>query len=342
MTVQVPTAGRYRHDLTDLVSFVRSWVARYNLGAVGSYTRHLHRAGYDSRRPDAYGCADAANILYTLGVLPGGAEDRGAWVTSLQSFQDQQSGVFVDRTHSTYHTTAHCTAALELFEARPAYPLTFLAELGDHDRLRSFLDDLDWTRPWPASHDAAGAASALAITGAADPAWFEAYLDWFDSEVDPDTGLWRRGQMLPVNEWPGLFSNLGGSFHYHFVYDYLRQPWPAVDRLIDTCLTLLHDSAASLARIDVGFKEIDLIYCLSRARRQTPHRFDAVSEALTLLVDRVVTLLNSVDYRSSETFDDLHTLFGAVCAIAELQRAVPGSIHTPVPLRLVLDRRPFI
>jgi hypothetical protein len=35
-------------------------------------------------------------------------------------------------------------------------------------------------------------------------------------------------------------------------------------------------------------------------------------------------------------------LFGAVCALAELQRALPGEIRSERPLRLVLDRRPFI
>ena len=39
---------------------------------------------------------------------------------------------------------------------------------------------------------------------------------------------------------------------------------------------------------------------------------------------------------------DLHMLFGSVCALAELQSALPGMIITEKPLRLVLDRRPFI
>ncbi len=332
----------YTHDLSPFVEFLDGWLTGYALGPTGSYTRHLHRTGYDSTHPDAYGCADAANILYMLGRLPADPGERAAWVASLQSFQDPATGIFTDGSHSTYHTTAHCTAALELFEARPAHRLTFLSELRDPDRLRAFLDALDWDRPWPASHDAAGAASALAITGEAAPGWFETYFDWFNAEADPDTGMWRRGRMLPVDEWPGLFSNLGGSFHYHFVYDYFRQPWPYPDRVIDTSLSLLYDSAGSFAETEIGFKDIDLVFCLSRARRQTAHRFDEVGAALSLLADRVAALLRDPDYLASDHLDDVHTTFGAVCTVAELQRAVPGSLGTPVPLRLVLDRRPFI
>ena len=40
--------------------------------------------------------------------------------------------------------------------------------------------------------------------------------------------------------------------------------------------------------------------------------------------------------------NDLHSVFGTVCCLAELQRALRGSIITEKPLKLVLDRRPFI
>jgi hypothetical protein len=41
-------------------------------------------------------------------------------------------------------------------------------------------------------------------------------------------------------------------------------------------------------------------------------------------------------------FDDLHTLHGTLAALAELQQALPGALLTDRPLRLTLDRRPFL
>ena len=35
-------------------------------------------------------------------------------------------------------------------------------------------------------------------------------------------------------------------------------------------------------------------------------------------------------------------LFGNLCAFSELQQALPGFVRTDRPLKLVLDRRPFI
>ncbi len=50
----------------------------------------------------------------------------------------------------------------------------------------------------------------------------------------------------------------------------------------------------------------------------------------------------SLDPDTSAKMDDLHLLFGAICCVAELQRFLPGSVITDKPLKLVLDRRPFI
>ena len=52
--------------------------------------------------------------------------------------------------------------------------------------------------------------------------------------------------------------------------------------------------------------------------------------------------LNNIDYKHDDRWNDLHMLFGTCCALAELQAALPGEIITDYPLRLVLDRRPFI
>lgn len=56
---------------------------------------------------------------------------------------------------------------------------------------------------------------------------------------------------------------------------------------------------------------------------------------------RVEYLLNA-DENTDVDFDDLHSLFGASCALAELRQTLPGKPKSSVPLKLVLDRRPFI
>ena len=74
----------------------------------------------------------------------------------------------------------------------------------------------------------------------------------------------------------------------------------------------------------------------------TAHRFDEVKELLWHMAQRFLPWLMSLDENTHDMFNDLHMLFGAACAMAELQIALPGKIETDIPLKNVLDRRPFI
>lgn len=119
----------------------------------------------------------------------------------------------------------------------------------------------------------------------------------------------------------------------------LRYP----EKVVDTCLHLWNARGltASFGK-EVGFMEIDWIFAMNRASRQTPHRFAETRQALREFAGDFIEHLNARDPASDDDLNDLHMLFGAVCALAELQAALPGELHTSTPLRLVLDRRPFI
>ena len=60
------------------------------------------------------------------------------------------------------------------------------------------------------------------------------------------------------------------------------------------------------------------------------------------IAEKFIGNINTMDAETNDSFNDLHSLFGAVCALAELQQALPGMIRSSKPLKLVLDRRPFI
>jgi hypothetical protein len=91
-----------------------------------------------------------------------------------------------------------------------------------------------------------------------------------------------------------------------------------------------------------SFIDIDVVYCLTRAMRKTPHRFEECVAMLEEYEDAYIQNMYRVANEEDLYFNDLHCLFGAVCCLAELQQALPGTLITERPLRLVLDRRPFI
>ncbi len=335
-----------RWDLRGWIDGVAAAVERHRIGASRRYVRwtRADAEGDRSLGPNPYGCADAVNLLYTIGRFPRDAAEREEFVKELRALQEPASGLFSEATHHEIHTTAHCVAALELFDAEPGYSLAGLGEWTPPDRLEPFLEALPWRRdPWKASHRGAGLYAALALTGGASAEWQDRYFGWLAREWDARTGLLRQG-CIGTDALPSLqtrFPHLAGTFHYLFNFEHARRALPYPAALVETCLEIEAKDPFPLGRM-VGFAEIDWVYCLTRSLRQCGHRFDEAMQALAGFAERYLAYLTELDPERDPACDDLHALFGAVCALAELQRALPGTIHTDPPLRLVLDRRPFI
>jgi hypothetical protein len=332
-------------DIQDLIARVVAGVAAHNLGRPGAFrrwSRSWHGRALETA-PNPYGCADAANILYTVGHFPRDPQERAGWVNELCALQDGGMGMFHEETHHAIHTTAHCIAALELFDAGPIHPVSGLHDLRDTQRLHAWLDALDWrSSPWNASHKGAGLYVSLVLTGAVSLDWQDRYFAWLWDNSDPDTGFLRRGCVVPVahGETLSIFPHLAGSFHYFFNHVYARRPFRYPQAVIDTCLRIYDGNEYPLGE-RVGFAEIDWVFCLTRSLQQCGHRFGDCQAALRSFAGRYVPFMCSLD-AGHAGFDDLHSLFGAMTCLAELQQALPGMIRTERPLKNVLDRRPFI
>ena len=306
----------------------------------GVYARWIWKSDKQNRvlGKNEYGCADAANILYSIGRFPQCPEKRAKWVEALRSLQDPQTGLFREATHHMIHTTAHCLAALELFDAQPAYPLTALEPYLDKDRMIGLLEGLDWENsPWSQSHRGAGLYASMVITRMVDLDWQNTYFKWLRDNCDPEIGMSMKHGPDTV------CHHMCGWFHYLFNHNYAHRPIPYPEKLIDSCIKMYADNEMNAGFGEgIGFAEIDWIFCMNRASRQTAYRREEVKDYLRKFAEGYFAWLNSIDVDTHEGFNDLHALFGTVCALAELQLALPGEVLTTVPLKNVLDRRPFI
>jgi len=323
--------------IDNLIEKIAACVARHRL-APGSYSRYTF--GTEELSRNEYGCADAANILYTIGQFPGDPAERAEWVRNLQKMQDPETGFFQERTHHPIHTTAHCSAALELFDAKPLYKIEALREITEQEALYRFLEEeVQWRQdPWRESHKGAGILSSLTNTDMVGLEWKNWYFDWLWEHSDPKTGFFWSGESKDIP----LFRHMAGGFHYLFNHEAERRPYRYPEKIIDSCLALMETPAECSFMKYCGFIEIDVVYSLSRAMRQSPHRFYEGKAALERFAEAYLEMMNAIEYETDWHFNDLHCLFGAVCCLAELQAALPGKILTSKPLRLVLDRRPFI
>ena len=330
-------------DLRAFIGHAEAIVATHALG-IGDYRRwNVQSSGAPrdlGRNP--YGCADAANILYTIGRFPRAPAERAVWMAVLRSLQGDD-GMFAEPTHHPIHTTAHCLAALELFDAGPARPLAGLKQYRDGPAMRDFLTALDWAGdPWRASHQGAGLFAALVLAEEADAGWQDAYFDWLWDWADGRTGFFGRNpQPVTQSGCASMVPHMAGTFHYFFNMQSARRPFRYPERVIESCLDMLAEAGFPLGE-RVGFAEIDWLFCVNRALRQCGHRFADAKAGIELLGRRLVDYLLALDPRDDDGLNDLHALFGTLCALAELQQAIPGLVRADRPLKLVLDRRPFI
>ena len=308
------------YDLSELIEKISAVVDSHRLEREGSYARWLWELEGEDRKlgQNEYGCADAANILYTLGNFPRDTKKRLEWVDVLQGMQNPEDGLYVEGTHYEIHTTAHCIAALELFDAMPKYKLKGLEK-----------------------YNCEGVYASLKITGEATPEFESAYFNWLDEQQDEKTGFWKKDCARLESDTP-FFWHLAGSFHYLFNYEHAKRPIPYPEKMIDSCLSIYYDKIREELCRHIGFAEIDWVFCVNRAQRQSGYKFNQCREAMISFAKEYFEYLLDLDTKTDDGINDLHMLFGVLCAIAELQQAVPGLVKTPKPLKLVLDRRPFI
>ena len=309
---------------------------------------------------DLYGSADLACVRWSLDDLPPPA-DRARWVEVLGAFQDPRTGWFVERgpaTHVALHVTAYAVAALELLGAGPPHRLGFLDGLLAPEQVGAFLDARDW-RDWAylESHAVAGLASLVANAAALPPgapahvpggradAFAAAWLAGLDARLDPASGM--HGEAKPPG---GDLDQVGGTFHHAFCAEHWGSPVAHPRARIDAVLGLqrpdgLWDPA------NPHWLTLDGVWLVGRALEQTaadgePHRADDVRAAVGRAVDAVLAPLAGEAGRRAALLDaDMgsHSLVAVVSLLAEARRCLgPDAVRTATPLRLVLDRRPFV
>ena len=329
------------YDLRPFIQSVEQIVVRHRLENPGEYTRWLAQNEQGTRNLGStpYGCANAVNILYTIGALPASGDERQAMVRVLQAFQDTETGLFVNPGNYETHTTAFLAGALDLLGAKPLYTAEAFRKYESKEALFRFMDGIDWAEnPWLGSHLGAGIYASMLLTGTAGDEWEDLYFRWLEENADPRTGLWKKGSL----EGAPRFHYLAATFHYVFNFEHARRALPYPRQLLDTCIRAYREGACIDFAKELGWPDIDFAYLLARVQRRAGERWQEVQEILREIADGLIRQLEAMDPETSDRLNDLNTLFAIVCALAVLQEALPGYIRTSPPLKLVLDVRPFL
>ena len=329
-------------NLDSIAQKAKATVDSHDLGG-GAYARWLVQNPQGDRNlgTNEYGCADAANIYYTIGMFWRDPKQRQERAEALQNLQDSTTGLFAEPTHHPIHTTAHCTAALDLFDTLPKYPLYALEKYQNKEELYHMLDTLNWeSNPWQNSHQGAGLYAAFLNADSAPLEWQNWYFQWLWDHCDPQYGMSKAGTIQTGGAPP--VHHMCGWFHYLFNHNYAKRAFPYPEKLIDSCIDMYTkgNMYAPFGRM-MGFMEIDWVFCLNRSSHHTTHRREEIQAVLQDFAKGYLRYLDELP-QDDDGWNDLHMLFGAMCAVSELQIALPGKLTSTRPWRNVLDRRPFI
>ncbi|MDQ8202235.1 hypothetical protein [Pelagicoccus sp. SDUM812003] len=335
-----PSTANHSALYLDLREFIR-WIEddfepslRRN-GSTALYARHP-----EDDDVELYGICDMASVLYTIDRLPVGERNLRDWSEAINSFQTEAHGWFAEKkpTHAVIHNTAYALSTLKLLGLNAKETLSIGPEFTSP---KTYLLSLDWKeRSYPESHFGAGIGSICALADELRISdWFDEYFETCDSLCNHDNGL--LGIDKPAG---GDIDQIGGSFHYAFLYHHFNRQMPYPEARINTVLNLQKQEGYWDENNQLWLT-LDALYLLTRTSRQTHHRFAEVKEAARRVARLLERNVFSAEGRA-KTFagkQPAHALAAAITAAAELQNFLGiQSIYTDRPLRNILDRRPFI
>ena len=165
-------------------------------------------------------------------------------------------------------------------------------------------------------------------------------MDYFDSRFDPSNGM--LGQDKPPE---GDTDQIGGTFHFAFFWEYFKRQMPFPDKRVDAILGL-QGRTNIWAADNPWWMPFDSIYMLSRVASYSDYRKEDIRNSVQRAVE--VCYEHAMNQTCRETdfyYPELgvHTLTGAISLFAAAQQFLgPHEVITQKPLRLVLDRRPYI
>ncbi len=332
-----PAAGEApTYDLRDFVRWIiEEFEPSVRLpGPAGHYARTVGGG------LELYGTSDMACILYTIGRLRPTEKERAQWADAFQTFQNPDTGYLIEKdpTHAPLHNTAFALAAMQLLNLTPKYPLKIASEFQSP---RAYLSQLDWKKAvYNESHKGAGIGAIFALCpGLGSPAWFAEYFAACESLFDPRNGL--MGQDKPAG---GDSDQVGGTFHYSFLFNHFNRrmpyPQPRIDAVLGT------QQADGYWRPDNHlWLTLDAMYLMTRTLRYCDYRAQDVRAAVRGIMRRAMAEFYSPRGRGKSFTGHLqvHLVTCAISIAAEAQQFLGAQeVITDWPLRLVLDRRPFI
>ena len=118
-----------------------------------------------------------------------------------------------------------------------------------------------------------------------------------------------------------------------FNTEHARQPIRYPDKPVDCMIDMYNntlDKPGMHFNVFCGFIEVDWVFCLNRATRQTLHRFDEAKDTLRRFAHKFLDTMEAKDAKIDEGFNDLHALFGTVAVLQNFRQLFPENLKVHI------------
>lgn len=196
---------------------------------------------FPRRRCDLYSSCDAALIRVIMGedfrrTLT--AKQRKEWCEHINSFAamayGRSTGEYTDTFgHHALHAHGMVIGALGPLGGRMPAATALYEPFADVETVVPWLESLDWSDLWHASHLFWGGLHCFSFSRQCSPAWLQTVHAWLEANLDPVTGWWRRGVAHQDRH-----QGLGGGAHIWPIYEHHGWTFPLPRQVIDSTLSL--------------------------------------------------------------------------------------------------------
>ncbi len=308
-------------------------------GPYGSYRMGI------KQRPDLYSACDVAQIRTIWGEdlqQTLSEAQRSEWVSHINSFADRSDGSYFDRYgHSKLHANGMTIGALGVLGGQQKYPVKLYDDFNSPRNVIPWLENIDWSRQWSASHQFWGGIHCFSMSKSCDESWLGVVFEWLDRNLDENTGWWKKGVPHADRHQP-----LGGSVHILPVYEHRDRNFPFPKQVIDSVLNLQLPSKRWLdrgnlsAQYYMSYLELDALYALKYMQTLEPgYRREDIQKAALEYGKRVI------DYWRTGKDEVLamhpHRILAGIGTFGLLQYHLPEMFYDDVKWTDIFSDRRF-
>ena len=200
------------------------------------------------------------------------------------------------------------------------YPVQFYDDFNSIEKIGPWLDQIDWKNQWGASHYFWGGMHCFSLSKTCSDEWLDAAFTWLDSNLDSNTGWWRKGIEHTDRNQP-----LGGGAHIWPIYEHHNRKFPYPKKVIDSILEMQMKNGCWL-RFPY-YLDLDALYGLAYMQKLAiGYRSDDVLRA----VEKYGLVVKNSYEEFLNSNPDTHLLLSLVGTFGLLQQLLPDRFNDTI------------